>query len=326
VAEALLTGSTLVGLSQGTSRALTLLANGQVSAWAPLPNDPVSIARSALTPPGSATDWAAQAAVTIGGRTVWALPGRLCPSDSDPHHCTINGGGYSTFAVCCTVDGRPVDLTSLQSSNVKGGTSHPALGVDAQGRLWLAWVDNLKGAGGIKLAQLDPTTLQPHGGAQFLTTLPGVVTGRIPPFGQAMLFLACADTCSVVFGSPYGAYRWDGSGQPTVLWKSDPLKGTGAQLLAAGPYRGGFALASYGRKAPGAPTDTLGLVRAGADGRNQRNVASLVTLDNIQRDPSHVASGNGVSSIVTPSGLVTFALYLSDDARPDILLASVLNG
>jgi len=325
IADALLSGSTLVGVSQGTSRALTLLPSGKVSGWAPMPGDPVVIARGSLVPAGYAGDWTAKAAVTVGGRTVWALPGRLCPPDSDPHHCTINGGGYSSFAVCCTSDGQAVDLTSLLRNTVKGGTSQPGLGVDAHGRLWLTWVDNVPNEAGIDFVQLDATTLQP-GHVQFLGTLPGVVPGRIPPFLAPALFLGCGDACSVVVGSAFGVFRWPGAGPAAALWRSDPLKGTGGQLLAAGPYGGGLALASYGRKNSAAADLTLGLVRTDAEGRNPHTAASVTAVLEIPRDPSHVASLEGVTAMVTPAGLVAFALYRSDDARPDLVLATVLHG
>jgi hypothetical protein len=96
--------------------------------------------------------------------------------------------------------------------------------------------------------------------------------------------------------------------------------------VVEGPYGGGFALASYGRTSPSASDETLALVRTDADGRNPHRVASLAAPLEIPRDSSHVVSLGDVATVMTPGGLVAIAFYRSDDARPDLVLASVLHG
>jgi hypothetical protein len=76
---------------------------------------------------------------------------------------------------------------------------HPALGLDASGRQWIAWYSNATGNVGIYVQQLDPATGGPVGTPAKAPNSQSVYNNS---FDTA---LACAATCRVVYGGGPGA-------------------------------------------------------------------------------------------------------------------------
>ena len=196
-----------------------LLASGGLGAPTPAAIDPAAITTKAFLAP--------RAAVRVGGRTVWALPGTTK---------TFSSGG--ALWVCCTPEGSAVELTKLITSNGIPPL-HVRLRLDDQDRLWLAWLDAYQTTrASSRLVQLDPDTLAPVRSKAFVAPAPGI-TG----FHD----LACAATCRVVMWQPRnGLYSWaPGQGGPTKIDLPRPAKATidSIAFLAASYRSGGLAIA-----------------------------------------------------------------------------------
>ena len=106
---------------------------------------------------------------------------------------------------------------------------HPALGLDAAGRLWVAWYSNATGNTGIYVQQLDPSTGGPIGAA---AKVPNSETVYNNSFDTA---LVCAATCRVVYGGPATQIEsWaPGESGPTVIAKVPPNAVAGRVVTAA---------------------------------------------------------------------------------------------
>lgn len=308
-----------------------LLPGGKVGAWSPLPGGPEKLTQDTFTPPGMSPPgrWAAGAGLTVGGRTIWAITGALCPP-SGPNQCTINKNGISSFAVCCSATNVPVELTPLLTNRNKAGATAPLMGTDSHGRTWLAWLDGSNSKPGIsfKLLQLDPATLAP-GTAK---TLDPVLLYDYLGSGTQSFALACADTCRLVFQSTTGAESWDGAGSPTRLWANNLRTDAGGHLVAAASMGGKLVIGSWADKVAGIPDDGLRLraARAGdAAGHSLRTTGTIDIPHQLADGPTHYFLPQGLPvAVVTPSGLAAVALYASD--RPGgprgRVLATVLPG
>jgi hypothetical protein len=313
-----------------SSSVAPLLASGKVGPWSPLAGNPEKTAQDALTPPDQIVDgrWEARDAITIGARTVWAITGHNCPaSSSAPHQCTINGGGFAWFAVCCTAGGQPSNLSSLLTARFKGGATDVSIGEDTHGRLWLAWLDRATSRPGVafKLVQLDPATLQPLS----VKKLDHALLYNIG--APASFAFVCADQCRLAYQAVTGAFSWGGTGAPTRLWKDNIRKGTGGWLLGAGLRAGGLDAANYGNKVPNVPDNgqRLTLKHGSAAGRHLRARRSIGIPQNLPAGGTHYFFPMGVPLLTfTPTCVVVFALY--EDQRPSgvnsRLLAAVLHG
>jgi hypothetical protein len=317
--------------STGGSSLGALLANGRLAGWGPLPGDPEKIVQDAGFTPADQTQarWIAVAAATVGGREVWAMGGKTCPG-SGSHQCTINGGGFSWLAVCCTAAGEATNLTSLLTSQTRAGATDVSMGVDAAHRLWLAWLDGATSHPGVafKLVQLDPATLKPVSTQVLDHTLLYDSAGA-GPAGSASFAFACSDTCRLVYQGLFGASSWDGKSPPTSLWKNDFRRDTGGHLLGAGSRGGGLDVANFANKVANAPDNgyRLTLEHGDASGRSLHALGSIDLQPTLPNGPTHVLGLQGVpETIFTPEGVVALAFYESDNGSPAHLLGAVLHG
>jgi len=314
----------------GASSIGPMLSNGKLGGWGPLPGDPEKTVENAgFTPSGQAeVHWLTAAAASVGGREVWALGGMTCPN-SGPHQCTINGGGFSWFAVCCTSSGQPTNLTSLLTSQTRAGATDVSMGVDAQHRLWLAWLDGATSRPGValKLVQLDPATLQPVSTHVLDHTLIYDSSGS-GTSGSASFALACTDTCRLVYQGLFGASAWDGK-STTTLWPNDFRKDMGGHLLGAGPGAGGLDVANWSDKVANAPDSGQRLIleHGDASGRSLHAVGSIDIPQTLPNGATHVFFPQGPpETIFTPTGVVALAFYGSDTGSAAHILAAVIHG
>jgi hypothetical protein len=333
--DSLVVGASLVNCcaqreTTGESSIGPMLPNGKLGSWGPLPGDPEKTVEAAgFTPAGQGdVHWITLAAGTAGGRQVWALGGKTCPG-SGAHQCTINGGGFSWFAVCCGASGQATNLTSLLSSQTRAGATDVTMGVDEQHRLWLAWLDGASSRPGValKLAQLDPATLQPVSTHVLDHTLLYDSAGA-GPTGSASFALACTDSCRLVYQGLFGASSWDGK-TTTTLWTNDFRKDTGGHLLGAGPRAGGLDVADWANKVANSPDSgqLLTLEHGDGSGRGLHPVGSIAIPQSLPNGPTHVFFSQGVpETIFTPAGVVALAFYQSDTGSAGRILAAVIHG
>lgn len=313
-----------LGQSAPGSSTAPLLASGKVGAWALLTGDPEKTTQNTFTPPDQYVSgrWHAATAIAIGGRTIWGIVGKTCPN-SGPHQCTTNGGGFSHFALCCTTAGQPSDITPLLTDQLRGTATDPAMGVDARGRLWLAWLDGASSKPGIafKLVQLDPATLKPLSSKTLDHTL------LFDAVGSTSFALVCTESCRLAYQGLFGAFSWDGNRTPTKLWTNDVRRGTGGHLLGAAPRAGGLDVANLANAVANAPDNgqRLTLEHGDAGGRKLHAVGSVGLRPTLADGPTHALSLQGVpATIFTPSGLVALAFYQSDRGSRGRLLTAVL--
>jgi hypothetical protein len=270
-----------------------------------------------MSPPGR---WQAQAAVTTGAGTIWAIGGAACPA-SGPKQCTINYNGYSFFGLCCTGAGAPADLTPLLTNKTKADATGVQMGTDAHGRVWLAWMDGATTKPGVslKLVQVDPTTLAPLSHK----TVDHLLLNDTSGSATTHFALACADSCRVVYQSVTGAASWDGSAT-TRLWTTNVRTNRGGNLLAAAIVGGKLAVGSWSNKA-GSPDggQRLTAARGDAAGRNLRTTGTIDIPQNLPDGPTHYFYPTYLpAAVATPKGLVAVALY--NDGGKSRLLATVL--
>ena len=195
----------LYSTTRGTSGVAGLLPNGRVGAAETASPEPT---KKVGTP---------MAAARVGGRIVWALAGGV----------PVGGGGNykPTLWVCCDEAGAARELTSLITPIVSSPPRGHALGVDARGRLWLAWFDGRAGDE-IRVVELDPSTLAP----QTRKALVAPVTGARPPsLNTQQLALACATTCRLVLESSYRPPS-GGAGTRLVTWSPGERSATTVKL------------------------------------------------------------------------------------------------
>jgi hypothetical protein len=322
-------GSSLVDCCRvaTSSSAAPLLANGKAGAWAPIPGNPEKLTETTLTPAGQGNDsrWLARAAITVAGRTVYAIQGHTCPPDGQPHQCTINGGGISWFALCCTAAGQPRDLSSLLTNQYRGTGTDPAFGLDVHGRLWLAWLDGASSKPGIafKLVQLDPSNLNPLSVQKIDHVL-------LDDMGQPSSFdLACADRCRLFYQGLRGAYSWGGTGKPARLWATNFRTGTGGFMLGAALRAGGLDVAHYRIPSAQSQAQRLTLQHGNALGRNLRARRTAAVPPTLPNGPTHYFFPLGTPTVLfSPTGLVALQLYNSDrrSGPPSRLLGAALHG
>ena len=260
----MIAGSELVySVSQTNSDSLVarqLLPNGRLGPPT-VPLDPKPIA------PNQAIS--AQAALRVGGRTVWALPG--------------GSRTGSVLWVCCTADGSGQNLTRFVDR--QSSPARPVhLGLDARGRLWLAWHD----ATGVKIVELDPASLVPR------TATPIRAPGR----GVERFHMVCAATCRLVIEAyRVGILSWaPGERSPTTIARGRNVFGeTRAPRLLAAAYRSGKLAVAY------IPEDApygVRVVRGDARGARARRVGRL--RKSLEGVTTHAAFGPAGLVAVTP--------------------------
>jgi hypothetical protein len=209
----LIVGSKLVyslpGNDASRLQSRELLPSGGLGPPSPVPLDLKTIAPDHAISP--------QAAVTVGGRVVWALPGwtrALHPR--------------AVFWVCCAADGSARELTG---SIDRTTPPRPVrLGLDRRGRLWLAWHDRCC----VKVVELDPSTLVPR------AARPIVAPGR----GVERFELVCTVVCRLVIEHFGGIHSWaPGERSATRIAKTMHGPGYGPRLLAAADRSGRLVVA-----------------------------------------------------------------------------------
>ena len=237
----LLAGSELVySISETNADSLVarqLLPTGRLGPPS-VPLDPKAIAPN--------QDLFAQAALRVGGRTIWALPG--------------GSRTGSVLWVCCAADGSGQNLTRFV--NRQSSAARPVhLGLDGRGRLWLAWHD----ASGVKIVELDPASLVPRTATAIRA--PGRVVERF--------HMVCAATCRLVIESfRVGILSWaPGESSTTMIAKARNVFGDSrAPRLLAAAYRSGKLAVAY------IPEDApygVRVVRGDARGAQARRVGRL---------------------------------------------------
>ena len=260
----LIAGSELVySVSQSNADSLVarqLLPNGRLGPPT-VPLDPKRIAPN--------QDLAAQGALRVGGRTVWALPG--------------GSRTGSVLWVCCAADGSGQNLTRFVDR--QSSPARPVhLGLDGRGRLWLAWHD----ASGVKIVELDTVSLVPR------TATPIRAPGR----GVERFHMVCAATCRLVIEAyRVGILSWaPGERAPTTIARGRNVFGeTRAPRLLAAAYRSGKLAVAY------IPEDApygVRVVRGDARGARARRVGRL--RKSLEGVSTHAAFGPAGLVVVTP--------------------------
>jgi hypothetical protein len=227
--------------AQASLQARQLLANGGLGTPSAVPLELDQMAPQIQIGPA--------AAVRVGDRIVWALPGG-----------TKQFNPRAVLWVCCAEDGAAVDLTRLID---RASVPRPVhLGLDDRRRLWLAWHDR----SGVKLVELDPATLAPRGKAI-----------EAPGSGVERFELVCAASCRLVIESfNTGIQSWvPGERSPTVVAKAQPAMQRYPRLFAAA-YRSGSLVIAYEPIWP--DSGRIRVVRGDARGARARLVGSSARL------------------------------------------------
>jgi len=293
--------STLIGSSLvDGDAAAPLLASGKVGPAAPIPGNPAQTAHDQLSAPFGLT---VRAGVTIGSRTIWAV------------------AGTGVLAACCTDSGQASDLSSIL---VTGRQINPQffvrIGVDAHGRLWLAWSEYAKPPlVTLHIAQLDPATLKALSSKNY--SGPAVHGGGAGSQLGDDFTLACVDSCRLVFGMfrRPGIFSWGGDAAPT---KVAPASGN-TFLLAAGAAGDKLVLAF----AKGSPDYgwQLSTSEASPTGAGFHVVATSA-VPQAKPHPNEVWNAAELRGTLTPSGFVLLAGYPLSGRTLQSLEATVLHG
>ena len=295
--QSFMNGASLV-LPERPTTAASLLVNGRLGAWAPIPNDPEQVASQL---PGGRGAGTVQAVATVGGRTVWAI------------------AGGTTLSACCTEAGEATDLGSLLTNRLKLNAGSVRLGVDAHQRLWLAWTERQQGPFvTLHLAQLDAGTLTSRSPRSYGPAWQSSGGGSQ---GDDDFTLACADTCRLVFADPTGILSWGGDGPPTRLLAQD--KQRSIHVLAAASRGQGLALASFKGS-----TDygwRLSLARGDSRGRRLQTVTST-DVPKATPHPNESYNAYELRAIFAPSGVVTLAAYPRSGLVVQPIRSAVLRG
>jgi hypothetical protein len=134
----------------------------------------------------------------------------------------------------------------------------------------------------------------------------------------ASFTFVCTDACRLVYQASLGVYSWDGTGQPAKLWANNRRADTGGALVGVAPIGGHLAFGRYANKTPNAPDQgqRLTTLLGDARGHNLRPVAGLDVPMELPDGPMHVFAALGTpTTLLTPAGLVAFALFVSDRVR-----------
>lgn len=235
--------------------------------------------------------------VRVGDRTVWALRG----GDEDNKEYQL---------VCCSKSGAASAVVTRKLAM----SFFLQLGLDARGRLWLAWLDTdgYKGAlrGVPHLLELDPKTLA----TRSPTLVPhGLVADSIE--------LTCAASCRLVAGNAAGDIVSWGPGErsPTRIaghytWPKGAVQpySAPATLLAAS-YRSGRLAVAYRQRSRGSTgADEIQVVSGDARGARSRPVGAAIAIPSGwppgARD-SQVADLWPVRALFVPQGLVAIGIF-----------------
>jgi hypothetical protein len=251
----LVVGSDLLySTARGASGIARLLPNGRVGQAMPASPEPMAAEKGIPV-----------AAASVGGRLVWALAGGIQIGE---------GLNYkTTLGACCDESGATVDLTKLITS--RPSPRDHALGVDAQGRVWLAWLDNFGKNAQVRVVELDSTTLARRTPKALVAPVPRALTLR----------LACGQACRLVIQA--GERRPDGGFREYLAtWAPDERSATRLALpvdkagdyehpaLRSAGYRGSRLAVAYTQGSSG-DGPTLKILLADARGAKARTAGSV---------------------------------------------------
>jgi hypothetical protein len=295
VGQSALVGSSLVD----GDAAAPLLPNGKVGPAAPIPGNPAQTTHDQLSAPFGLS---VRDGVAIGSRTIWAVD------------------GTGLLAACCTDSGQASDLSSILVNGKEFDQFGVKMGVDAHGRLWLAWSEYAKQPlVTLHIAQLDPTTLK----ALSSKTYSGPAVhgaGGGSQLGEDFT-LACADSCRLVFGMfrRPGIFSWGGDAAPTKVAPA----AANTFLLAAGSAGHKLAFAF----AKGSPDYgwQLSTSEAAATGGGFHVVATTAVPQS-KPHPNEIWNAAELRALLTPSGFVLLAGYPISGRTLQPLQATVLRG
>jgi hypothetical protein len=245
-------------------------------------------------------------AARVGERIVWALAGGVPIGEGINFRTTLHA--------CCDEAGATVDLSSLITRR-PAPRSH-ALGIDAKGRVWLAWLNDFGRRGTARVVELDPTTLA-RKTAKALDT---------PVTGVTALKLVCAASCRLVIQA--GEPRPQGRGFRGYLATWAPGERSIARLdlgddpdaehptLVDAGYRSGRLAVAY---LQGSPSPELKIVVG--DGRGARaRIAGSVQIPALF---SGAQMWIGTVGAFTPSGFAFAQAYSNGGAKVRVLATVV---
>jgi hypothetical protein len=235
------------------------------------------------------------------GTTFVQLPDRtvLIVGIYNRHH-----ENYRDPGACCDVNGQPVNYASLTGAL----PTHLQLGLDRQGRLWLAWGRRQQRRPDLaQIVQLDPRTLKPVGAPAMIPRAPeGIIKSLI-----------CTDTCRLL------TWGLDARGKSNpVLWGPGDSASTRIRLPARpvcdacdpildGRDADGHLVVAYLAGSPTASHYTVGLARGDALGRNLRAAGSVrVPFSLAVRRP--VLLTGFPRGVLSAEGLAVIAYYETD--------------
>lgn len=260
-----------------------LLENGMLGNPSAVPGNPEKVPPERFHP-------RLLAGIRLGERTVWVLDG---------------GASFKRYMwACCTSAGALADLTPLVHQGP--GIQSVQLGVDAGGRLWLAWLEiGSTAVRPVRVVELDPTALAPRTAKAL--TVPGVRTAT-------RFSLICAAVCRVVVGRVVDIVSWlPGERSPTRI-----VSGTRTQprSLIVASYRSGGVTVAYSSALPyerrRGQVTAINVVRGDGRGAHMRSAGSA--------DIPTVLNPTGLYNLAnygtfTADGLVFFATYYGDESR-----------
>jgi hypothetical protein len=219
---------------------------------------------------------------------------------SNPHHEMYRDPG-----ACCDINGQPVNYTSLTGQL----PADLQLGLDRQGRLWLAWERRQQRRPNlVQIVQLDTKTLKPLGAPAAMPKAPvGIV--------QALI---CTDTCRLL------TWGLDARGKSNArLWGPGDSASTRIRLPlrpvcdACDPILGardvdGQLVVGYLAGSPRANYYTVGLAKGDALGRHLRAAGSVkVPFSLAVRRPILLAGFP--RGVLSADGLAVIANYVTDE-------------
>jgi len=298
--QSFLLGSRLIQSFTKDARTAALLPSGKVGPWVPIPGDPIGVAQQLLL------GGEVQSGATLGARALWVVVGGA-----------KSAAGGTSVVVCCTPSGEPTDVASALVNKLKFVPLSVRLGVDAKGRVWLAWAETVNaGLLSVHLVELDAATLAP------------TVTKSYGPAGNGggggsqasdSFTLACSDTCHLVFSSRTGILDWDGNGAPVKLVATRGVPGPG--LLAAAYV--GQRLEIVTTKGSG---DYGWQVIASREATRAGGLAAIASaaVPRAAPHPNETYFAQALRAAPTPTGFVTLAGYPASGRQLLPLVGTVL--
>jgi hypothetical protein len=263
-------------------RGVPLLPNGSVGMPKALPDDPESI------PPQEYRPLVADG-IQVGDRFVWVLTG------------SRRGTALDFLWACCSLTGGLTDLSRF--INHKRVMDFLQLGLDAKGRLWLAWLDVYvrKVWGAVRMVELDPDTLSPRTPKTFVSPAPD---SWLRPE------LVCADLCRAVVGDLGGdIFTW-APGERSATRMGLGTRRSPATLLDATFRSGKLVVASAKSlrlRRPPWNVEEITIVRGDARGSRARRVGSVAPAPFGSSSPFQWQPP--IHGTFVPGGLVFFKKY-----------------